>query len=106
MQNKIKIYQSQNSSIEFNGDIQHETLWASLNQIAELFGRDKSVISRHIEYFNLDMIISIGYRVDSKEAITFRKWATSILKTYLIHEKDVIVKLIKYLIFDKGGINE
>jgi prophage maintenance system killer protein len=125
MNSKIEIYQSQNGSIEFKGDIQHETIWASLNQIAELFNRDKSVISRHIknitnseeldkdsvvakiattakdgktyqvDYFNLDMIISIGYRVDSKEATTFRKWATSVLKTYLtngyaINEKKVI----------------
>ncbi len=50
MQNKIEIYQSQNGEIELKGDIQHKTLWAaSLNQIAELFGRDKSVISRHIK---------------------------------------------------------
>ncbi len=124
MQNKIEIFQSSNGEIEFKGDIGKETIWASLDQIAKLFGRDKSGISRHIknifsneeldknsvvaknattasdgktyevEYFNLDMIISIGYRVDSKEATLFRKWATSILKTYLtdgyaINEKKI-----------------
>jgi len=116
-ENKIEIYQAPNGQIEFKSDIEHETIWASLDQIAKLFGRDKSGISRHIknifssgelnknstvakiatvqtegnrevkrdiEYYNLDMIISIGYRVDSVEATNFRKWATSILKKYLI----------------------
>jgi hypothetical protein len=123
-ENKIEIFQSPNGEIEFRGDMTHETIWASLDQIATLFGRDKSGISRHVknifasdelekksvvaifattandgktyqvEYYNLDMILSIGYRVDSKEATQFRKWATSILKKYLtdgyaINEKKV-----------------
>ena len=116
--NNIEIYQAENGEIEFKGDIQKETIWASLNQIAQLFGRDKSVISRHIknifnsgeldrdstvakiatvqmegkrkvereiEYYNLDMILSVGYRVNSKKATHFRKWATSILKKYLLN---------------------
>ena len=113
MQNKIEIYQNNNGEIEFKGDLVQETIWASLDQIAQLFNRDKSGISRHIknifnsgeldrnsvvakiattasddktyqvEYFNLDMIISIGYRVDSKEATNFRKWATKVLKKYI-----------------------
>jgi prophage maintenance system killer protein len=113
MENKIEIYQNNNGEIEFKGDLIQETIWASLDQIAQLFNRDKSGISRHIknifnsgeldrnsvvakiattasddktyqvEYFNLDMIISIGYRVDSKEATNFRKWATKILKKYI-----------------------
>jgi prophage maintenance system killer protein/prophage antirepressor-like protein len=112
--NNIEIYQASNGGIEFKGDLEHETIWASLEQIAKLFGRDKSGISRHIknifacgelekdsvvakiattandgktyqvDYYNLDMILSIGYRVDSKEATVFRKWATSILKKYLL----------------------
>ena len=111
--NNIEIYQGENGSIEFRGDLSHETIWANLDQIAKLFNRDKSGISRHIknifssgeldknsvvaifattasdgktyqvEYYNLDMILSIGYRVDSKEATIFRKWATSILKKYI-----------------------
>jgi prophage maintenance system killer protein/prophage antirepressor-like protein len=113
MENKIEIYQNNNGEIEFKGDLIQETIWASLDQIAQLFNRDKSGISRHIknifnsgeldrnsvvakiattasddktyqvEYFNLDMIVSVGYRVDSKEATNFRKWATSILKKYI-----------------------
>ena len=116
-QAKIVIYQSKTGKIEFRGDFKKDTVWGSLNQIAELFGRDKSVISRHIknifksnelqadstvakiatvqkegkreivreiEYFNLDMILSIGYRVDSKQATQFRIWATKTLKQHLL----------------------
>ncbi len=113
MMNKLEVYQAPNGAIEFKSDSENETIWASLEQIAKLFNRDKSGISRHIknifksdelekkavvaiiattandgkiyqvEYYNLDIIISIGYRVDSKEATIFRKWATSILKKYL-----------------------
>ena len=114
----IEIFQAPTGEIEFRGDIKHETVWASLDQITKLFNRDKSGISRHIknlykseeleekatvakiatvqregsrevtrdiEYYNLDVILSVGYRVDSKEATHFRKWATSILKKYLIN---------------------
>jgi len=111
---QVLIYQSKTGKIEFRGDLKKNTLWASLNQIAELFGRNKSVISRHIknifnsnelqrhsvvakiattasdqkiyqvEYFNLDMILSIGYRVDSKQATQFRIWATKTLKQHLL----------------------
>jgi len=114
---KITIYQAKSGAIEFRGDFQNENvIWGSLNQIAELFGRDKSVISRHIknifksgelderatvakiatvqkegkrevvrdiEYFNLDVILSIGYRVDSKTATQFRIWATKTLKQHI-----------------------
>ncbi len=110
---EIVIYQSKSGKIEFRGDFGNENIvWANLNQIAELFGRDKSVISRHvknifksgelekeatvakiatvqkegnrkisrnIEYFNLDVILSVGYRVDSKTATQFRVWATKLL---------------------------
>jgi prophage maintenance system killer protein len=114
MENNVEIFQSSNGEIEFKSDLQHETVWASLDQIAKLFNRDKSGISRHInkifasdelkkdavvakiattasdgktyqvEYYSLDMILSVGYRVDSKEATLFRKWATSVLKKYFI----------------------
>ena len=117
MKKEIMIYQSKSGKIEFRGDLKKDTIWGSLNQIAELFGRDKSVISRHIkntfnsdelkrdstvakiatvqkegkreivreiEYFNLDMILSVGYRVDSKQATQFRIWATKTLKQHLL----------------------
>jgi prophage maintenance system killer protein len=114
--NNLVIYQAKNGAIEFRGDFSQETIWASLNQISELFDRDKSVISRHInnifesgelqrdptvaifatvqkeggreikrniEFYNLDTIISIGYRVNSKQATKFRIWSTKILKRHL-----------------------
>ena len=110
---QIVIYQAKNGSIDLKGDYKKETLYANLNQIAKIYGRDKSVISRHIknifksgelqeksvvakiattaaddktykvDYYNLDMLISIGYRVDSKEATKFRIWATRNLKQYI-----------------------
>jgi len=116
MKNKIEIYQSENGALELQSDKNKDTIWANLNQIAELFGRDKSVISRHIknvfqskeleekstvaifatvqkegkreisrdlEYFNLDMILSVGYRVNSKAATKFRQWSTKTLKQHI-----------------------
>lgn len=107
------IYQAKNGAIELKGDWTQDTIWANLDQISSVFGRDKSVISRHIkniykdeelkkdsvvaffattakdgktyqvEYFNLDMILSIGYRVNSKTATKFRQWATQTLKQYI-----------------------
>ena len=100
--------------LELHLDKQSETIWVSLDQIADIFGRDKSVISRHIknifseeelirdqvvaknattakdgkiyqvDYYNLDMVLSVGYRVNSKIATKFRQWATRRLKEYLI----------------------
>ncbi len=117
VQNKLVIYQTKSGRIEFRGDFKRDTIWGSLNQIARLFGRDKSVISRHIrniykvgeldrkstvakiatvqregkrevvreiEYYNLDVILSVGYRVDSKQATQFRKWATKVLKQHIL----------------------
>lgn len=113
----VVIYQAKNGAIELRGDYSHETVWATLDQIAEVFGRDKSVISRHlaniykegeldkrttvaknatvqieggrsvernIEYYNLDAIISVGYRVNSKTATQFRQWATKTLRGYVV----------------------
>jgi len=115
-QNEIILYQPDNS-IKLEVRLENETVWLSLSQIATLFNRDKSVISRHIknifeeeelfmdstvanfatvqieggkmverdiEYFNLDVIISVGYRVKSKQGVRFRQWANPILKDYLL----------------------
>lgn len=100
--------------IDVNVSPNEETVWLTLNQISELFGRDKSVISRHInkifeeeelveeqvvaknamtgpdgkiynyDIYNLDVIISVGYRVKSKNGIVFRKWANNVLKEFLL----------------------
>lgn len=114
MAQPIEIYQSGTQAIEVRVDTDAETLWLSLQQMADLFERDKSVISRHlknifsseelvrdsvvaknattaadgktyqVEYFNLDAILSVGYRVNSKKGTQFRIWASQRLKDYLI----------------------
>jgi hypothetical protein len=114
-QNKIVIYKTANNEVALAVKIEKETVWLSLDQIAALFGRDKSVISRHlknifhgkelspksvvanfattaadgktyqVDYYNLDAIISVGYRVNSARATQFRIWATKIIKKYLIN---------------------
>lgn len=114
MNSKIEIYQSPDNQVQVEVTYENDTFWLSLNQITELFGRDKSVISRHlknifkegellkesvvaknattaadgkiyqVEYFNLDAIISVGYRVNSKQGTQFRQWATQRLKDYLV----------------------
>lgn len=117
MQNPIEIYQTQDGQAQVEVRFENETVWLSLSQIAALFGRDKSVISRHlkniyeegeleqnstiaknatvqqegqrritrnIEYYNLDAILSVGYRVNSKCGTQFRIWATARLKDYLV----------------------
>ena len=126
MKNEIILFENQNVKLEVN--MQDETVWLSLEQMSELFDRDKSVISRHIknileeeldnstvanfatvqkegkrevtrdiEYYNLDMIISVGYRVKSKNGILFRKWANKILKDYMIKGYAVNQKRLEYL---------
>ncbi|MEA1982925.1 MAG: virulence RhuM family protein [Campylobacterota bacterium] len=114
---EILLYKTPNKDIKLEVLIENETIWLNQKQLCELFGRDKSVISRHIknilkeneldenatvaknatvqkegnrevvrdvEFYNLDMIISVGYRVNSSKATQFRIWATSILKEYII----------------------
>jgi hypothetical protein len=111
------VYQAEDGKLKIDVRFQGETVWLSLNQMAELFQRDKSVISRHIrnvfddeelspkgtvaksatvqteggkqvsreiEFFNLDMIISVGYRVKSVVATRFRIWATQRLREYIV----------------------
>lgn len=110
---EIIVYQS-DSTLQLEVRMENETVWLSLNQIAALFERDKSVISRHIknifeekelckdsvvakiattgsdnkiyqvDYYNLDVIISVGYRVKSQRGTQFRIWANQILKEYLL----------------------
>src|SRR3989344_1945670 len=106
------IYQAPSGAIELREDASKETIWATLDQIATVFERDKSVISRHlknifkdgelsrnsvvaknattaadgkvyqVEYYNLDAVISVGYRVNSKRATQFRIWATTKLRAH------------------------
>ncbi len=128
--NEIILFENQGVKLEVN--LKDETVWLSLEQMAKLFQRDKSVISRHIknalaeelkdeqvvakfatttkhgaiegktqthmvEYYNLDVIISIGYRVKSENGIVFRKWANKILKDYMLKGYAVNQKRLEYL---------
>ncbi len=123
MKNEIILFENQDVKLEVN--MKDETVWLSLDQMSDLFDRDKSVISRHIknilddeldnsvvakiattakdgktyqvDYYNLDMIISVGYRVKSKNGVIFRKWATGVLKEYLINGYAVNKKRLEYL---------
>jgi len=114
---QIVRYNSVDGQTDIEVNVSNETVWLSLNDLVRLFGRDKSVISRHvsnvykegeldrgatvanfatvqkegerevnreIEYFNLDVIISVGYRIKSKTGTNFRIWATNVLKKQII----------------------
>ena len=111
IQDKIVLYSDINGEIKLDVSLENETVWLSQKQIEILFGIDQSGISRHlknifkegeldkessmqkmhsansdkpVEFYNLDAILSVGYRVNSKRATNFRKWATGILKEYII----------------------
>ncbi len=131
MKNEIIIFENQEVKLEVN--MKDETVWLSLEQMVDLFGRDRTVITRHINnifkngelnkkevcakfahttqhgsfvdktqtrelnYYNLDMIISVGYRVKSQNGVIFRKWATKVLKDYMIKGYAVNEKRLEYL---------
>ena len=122
-ENKIILFENQEVKLEVN--MKDETVWLNANQLSELFDRDSKTIRKHInnalneelddsvvakfattakdgktyqvEYYNLDMIISVGYRVKSKNGIIFRKWATKVLKDYMIKGYAVNQKRLEYL---------
>jgi prophage maintenance system killer protein len=111
---EVVVYQAPDGEIRVDVRLERESVWLSLGQMAELFERDKSVVSRHlhkifaseevtrsaavarsattaadgktyqVEYFNLDAIISVGYRVNSKRGAQFRIWATRTLREHLL----------------------
>ena len=111
---EIILYQTEDGNTRLEVKLENETVWLSLNQLAVLFHRDKSVISKHIKnvfeegelrqnsvvanfattaadgktyqvvYYNLDVIIAVGYRVKSQRGTQFRQWATQRLSEYII----------------------
>jgi prophage maintenance system killer protein len=111
---EIVLYEAANGEVHLDVRLERETVWLSLDQMAKLFGRDNSVISRHlrnvfasrelerksvvaknattaadgktyhVDYFNLDAIISVGYRVNSKRGVRFRQWATRVLREHVV----------------------
>ncbi len=112
--NNIVIYEDKKGNIELRADIEKDTIWATQEQISKLFECERSVITKHlrnifkdqelqensvcaklahtatdgkrykVQCYNLDAIIAVGYRVNSKKATQFRIWATGILKRYLV----------------------
>ena len=114
MNNDIVIFRNGELELEVSVSEDRETVWLTQKQIAELFGKDRRTITRHIQniykdneleqdsvcsffehtgsdgknykvqFYNLDMILAVGYRVKSPNGIVFRKWATSILKDYML----------------------
>ena len=123
--NEIIIFKNQDVKLEVN--MKDETVWLNRQQISELFERDIKTVGKHInnalkeelendksvvakfattandgktydvEYYNLDVIISVGYRVKSKNGIIFRKWANKILKDYMLKGYAVNQKRLEYL---------
>ena len=117
MENQIVVFKDGALELDVKISPEQDTVWLTLDQLAELFDKNKSTISRHIknvftegeltvdstvakfatvqkegsrdikrqiEFYNLDVIISVGYRVKSQRGIAFRKWASSVLKQYLL----------------------
>ena len=123
MKNEIVLFENQDVKLEVN--MKDETVWLSQDQMAKLFRKAKSTISEHIKniykdkeciqeqtmtkfgnsefngkptyYYNLDVIISVGYRVKSQNGIIFRRWANKILKDYMIKGYAVNQKRLEYL---------
>ncbi|WP_339935503.1 virulence RhuM family protein [Vreelandella glaciei] len=111
---QVQIFTSEDGLSHLEVTLEQETVWLSQAQMCELFGRERSVITKHIrnvfkegelerdsvcakfahtaedgksyqvDHFNIDVIISVGYRVKSPRGVQFRKWATDVLKQYLI----------------------
>lgn len=110
--NEIVLFETEDREVKLSVPVENETVWLNRNQMAELFERDVKTIGKHIQnalkeeldhsvianfattasdgktyqvdHYNLDMIISVGYRVKSKRGIEFRKWANSVLKQYIL----------------------
>ncbi len=125
LENKMVIYQTKSRALALRCDLEKETVWATQAQIAKMFQTERSVITKHIkntineeelvensvcakfahtaedgktyevQFYNLDMILSVGYRVNSKRATEFRQWATKTLRDhitrgYTINRKRVV----------------
>ena len=108
--NEIVIFETEDKNVTLSVSVDQETVWLTQAQMMELFERDQSVISRHINnafkeeldkesnmqkmhiansdkhvaYYSLDVVISVGYRVKSNRGVEFRKWANSVLKQYIL----------------------
>lgn len=108
---ELVIFETEDNTIKLEVPVEKETVWLSQSQMTELFGVDRTVITRHVnnvfkegelikesnvqkmhiansdrpvQFYNLDVIISVGYRVKSKRGVEFRRWANSVLKQYIL----------------------
>ena len=125
MKNEIIIFEEEDIRLEVN--MQDESVWITQAQMAELFQKSKKTISEHIRnifrseeleeslvvrefrttandgkeyntnFYNLDLIISVGYRVNSRRGIVFRRWATSVLREYLIQGRAINKPRLNYI---------
>ncbi len=132
--NHVVIFQAKNGAIELRGDVEKDTLWATQTQIAEVFATERSVATKHIrnilkdkeidersvcakfahtaedgktyqvQHYNLDVILAVGYRVNSTKAIEFRQWATKILRQHVTRGYTLNPKIIQhhYVEFQKA----
>ncbi len=129
MNNEILIYQTEDGKVKIETHFESETVWLTINQIAELFQKSRSTINEHIlnlykeqelekessmrkignsdfstkptNFYNLDVVISVGYRVKSHRGVHFRKWATALIKEYLVKGFAMNDELLK----EAGGGN-
>ena len=121
--NEIILFETSDREVSLQVQMQNETVWLTQAQMVELFDRDVSVISRHINnvfkeevdresnlhflqianadrpvaFYSLDVIISVGYRVKSQRGVEFRRWANSVLKDYILRGYAVNNKRINQL---------
>jgi len=127
--NQLIIYQTEDGKVKIETHFENETVWLNIEQIAELFQKSRSTINEHIlniykeqeleqelsmrkigisdfstkptNFYNLDVVISVGYRVKSHRGVHFRKWATALIKEYLIKGFAMNDELLK----EAGGGN-
>jgi len=122
--NEIVLFETEDKSISLSVEIQDETVWLSVSQMAQLFNREESNIRRHIlnifkenevdennnvhflhvnnvkkpvPFYSLDVIISVGYRVKSNRDVEFRRWANSVLRQYILKGYAVSQRRIQQL---------
>ncbi len=120
---ELVIFQAKNGAIELNKDLKADTIWASQSDIVTLYEKDQSVISRHINsifkdveidkksnmqkmhiansdkpviFYSLDVVLAVGYRVSSRRAIEFRKWATKVLRQHITKGFSINPKVVKH----------
>lgn len=121
MKNEIVLFETEDHEIRLNVRTDRETVWLSQAQMTDLFGVDRTVITRHVNnvfkegevtresnvqkmhiansdrlvsFYSLDVIISVGYRVKSNRGVEFRKWANNVLKRYIMQGYAVNERLL------------